>query len=144
MQTFDSINFKLRPMNIYCDCCFIDKLYYKMLIHKLIAFLRKDTFFCLILWILWNPTKYWCENKQVWLWLYIYIYIYIPQIPSLFTSYLILFSSGITISVWNKLCKRAKNGPNWQNILSVVLRVSGARHISFMVHMCKRIISPVW
>ena len=77
MQIFDSINFKLRPMNIYCDCCFIDKLYYKMLIHKLIAFLRKDTFFCLILRILWNPTKYCCENKQVWLWLYIYIYIYI-------------------------------------------------------------------
>ena len=33
-------------MNIYRDC-FINKLYYKMLINKLIAFLRKDTFFVL-------------------------------------------------------------------------------------------------
>ena len=41
--------------------------------------------------------------------------------------------------------ERAKNGPKWQNIMSVVLHISGTIHhmivmLSFMVHMCKIII----
>ena len=43
-QTYDSKSFKPKLINIYLDCYFIDKLFYKMVIHKLIAFLRKDTF----------------------------------------------------------------------------------------------------
>ena len=33
---------------MYLDCHFIDKLYYEMNIQKLVAFLRKDTFFILL------------------------------------------------------------------------------------------------
>ena len=42
--------------------------------------------------------------------------------------------------------KRAKNVPKSQKILSVVLYISGTMHyvISFMVHMCKMIISPIF
>ena len=43
-QTYDSTSFKPRLINIYLDCYFIDKLFFKMVIDKLIAFLRKDTF----------------------------------------------------------------------------------------------------
>ena len=39
--------------------------------------------------------------------------------------------------------QKAKNGPKWQKILSVTLHISGPIHkMSFMVHMCKMIISP--
>ena len=42
--------------------------------------------------------------------------------------------------------KCAKNGPKWQNILSIVLNISGTIHhmivIYGVVHMCKMIISP--
>ena len=38
--------------------------------------------------------------------------------------------------------KRAKNSPKWQKILSVTLHSSGTIGSSFMVHMCKMIISP--
>ena len=41
---YNSKSFKPRLIKIYLDCYFIDKLFYKMVIHKLIAFLRKDTF----------------------------------------------------------------------------------------------------
>ena len=41
-----------------------------MVIHKLIAFLGKDIY--LIFWILRNPTKYCCEDKQITLLFYIY------------------------------------------------------------------------
>ena len=43
-QTYDSKSFKPKLININLDCYFIDKLFYKMVIHKLIALLRKDTF----------------------------------------------------------------------------------------------------
>ena len=43
-QTYDSKSFKPKLINIYLDCYFIDKLFYKMVIHKLIDFLRKDSF----------------------------------------------------------------------------------------------------
>ena len=41
--------------------------------------------------------------------------------------------------------KRAKNGPKWQKILSVTCSISQEPYLiwlSFMVHMCKVIISP--
>ena len=40
--------------------------------------------------------------------------------------------------------KRAKNDPKWQKIMSVALQVSATiiTWMSFMVHMCKMIISP--
>ena len=44
-QIYDSKSLKPRLTNIYLDHYFVDKFYYKMVIHKLIAFLRKDTFF---------------------------------------------------------------------------------------------------
>ena len=64
-------------MNIYRDC-FIDKLYYKMLIHKLIAFLRKDTFFVLFYgYYETQPNIVVKTNKYDFDYIYIYIYIYI-------------------------------------------------------------------
>ena len=56
-QTHDSKSFKLRLINIYLDCYFIDKLYYRIVIHELITLLKMDIFFCLIFWILRNPIK---------------------------------------------------------------------------------------
>ena len=41
--------------------------------------------------------------------------------------------------------KRAKNGPKWEKILSVMLHISGTIHhvnVSFVVHKCKMMISP--
>ena len=43
-QTYDSKSFKPKLINTHLDCYFIDKLFYKMVIHKLIGFLRKGTF----------------------------------------------------------------------------------------------------
>ena len=41
---YNSKSFKPRLIKIYLDCYFIDKHFYKMVIRKLTAFPRKDTF----------------------------------------------------------------------------------------------------
>ena len=48
-QTYVSKSVKPRLINICLDCYCIDKLFYKMGIHKLIVFLRKETFLAYLL-----------------------------------------------------------------------------------------------
>ena len=106
MQTFASTNFKLRPMNIYRDC-FINKLYYKMLINKLIAFLRKDTFF--VLFHETQPNIVVKTNKYD----FDYIYIYHQFLLSLlriwyFSPVVLQYPSGISCVKGQKMAQTDK------------------------------------
>ena len=64
-----------------------------------------------------------------------------------FSSFFFFFFFFLKFSFFGlSVGKRAKNVPKSQKILSVVLYISGTMHyvISFMVHMCKMIISPIF
>ena len=107
-QTYDSKSFKPKLINIYLDCYFIDKLFYKMVIHKLIAFLRKDTFLSYFLNIKKpNQIVLWRQTNNTFI---LYIYYLFQQFLlsflhigySFFWSFF-TFSNGNTISLWNML-----------------------------------------
>ena len=79
-QTFGSKSFKPKLVNIHLECYFIDKRFYKMVIHKLIAFLKKDTFLSYFL----NIKK----PNQIMLW---------RQTNSTFILYTIHFSNSFSL-----------------------------------------------
>ena len=107
-QTYDSKSFKPKLINIYLDCYFIDKLFYKMVIHKLIDFLRKDSFLSYFLNIRkHNQIVMWRQTNNT---LILYIYYLFKQFLlsflhirySFFWSFF-TFSNGNTNSPWNML-----------------------------------------